>query len=195
MRKSAKSIIALVPPNGLRSDPRAQHRKAHNLKIARNIRMLRAGREQAGRTGASSRSGRSAVVPSHSSAAYEPQPRLSSGGYQSVLRRIDEILDGGSRGPQERSRRARLVLEIDDAVSGTSHAVEKRVDLRNYAHGHSRSPASALIRFSTSAGSTSTMLARMLSASRFNVDRVKQRMYVHGRRRRGGDETAVRTMN
>ncbi|HYG66169.1 MAG TPA: ParB/RepB/Spo0J family partition protein [Anaeromyxobacteraceae bacterium] len=50
--------------------------------------------------------------------AYEQRGRLSGGAYAPILRKVDGFLDQKlSRALEERERRARLVLELDDAVS------------------------------------------------------------------------------
>lgn len=50
--------------------------------------------------------------------AYEQRPRLSGGAYAPILRKVDGFLEQKlSRGVEERERRARLVLELDDAVA------------------------------------------------------------------------------
>ena len=55
--------------------------------------------------------------------AYAERPRLSGGAYNPALRKVDGFLDEAlPDAVAERERRARLVLELDDAVSG---AVER----------------------------------------------------------------------
>ena len=50
--------------------------------------------------------------------AYEQRGRLSGGAYAPILRKVDGFLDAKlSKASEERARRARLVLELDDAVS------------------------------------------------------------------------------
>ncbi|HEY9792352.1 MAG TPA: ParB/RepB/Spo0J family partition protein [Candidatus Obscuribacterales bacterium] len=50
--------------------------------------------------------------------AYEQRPRLSGGAYQPVLRKVDGFLDKPLwQSFKERERRAKLVLDFDDAVS------------------------------------------------------------------------------
>ena len=124
MRKlGAKSVIALVVP-----DPEVAFKilalnteKAHNLKekSLETIRMLRALADE-----------RSASLerelafefdqPSFLTlgAAYEQRPRLSGGAYNPVLRRIEDFLDERlPRALKERTRRAGLILAIDDHVT------------------------------------------------------------------------------
>jgi ParB family chromosome partitioning protein len=50
--------------------------------------------------------------------AYEERPRLSGSAYAPILRKVDGLLDEKlSKATPERERRAKLVLEFDDAVS------------------------------------------------------------------------------
>jgi ParB family chromosome partitioning protein len=52
--------------------------------------------------------------------AYEQRGRLSGGAYAPILRKVDGFLDQKlSRAAEERERRAKVVLELDDAVSET----------------------------------------------------------------------------
>ncbi len=204
MRKlGAKSIVALVLPNpdiafkilALNTE------KAHNLKekSLETIRMLRAlADEQAGRV--EREFAFEFDQPSFLTlgAAYEERPRLSGGGYQSVLRRIDEFLDERlARALKERGRRARLVLEIDDAVSDIVARLKKRGFTSPYLRPFVIARVNP-IRFSTSTEfDFDDVLGRMLkSAGKFNVDRVKQEDVVRtggggGRRRQRVDEEAV----
>ena len=133
MRKlGAQSVIALVIP-----DPDVAFKilalnteKAHNLKekSLETIRMLRAlADERAASTE------REFVFefdqPSFLTlgAAYEERPRLSGGAYNPVLRRIDEFLDERlPRALKERTRRAGLLLSIDDQVTAIVDKLKKR---------------------------------------------------------------------
>ncbi len=50
--------------------------------------------------------------------AYEQRGRLSGGAYAPILRKVDDFLDQKlSKALEERERRAKLVLELDDAVA------------------------------------------------------------------------------
>jgi ParB family chromosome partitioning protein len=50
--------------------------------------------------------------------AYEQRPRLSGGAYAPILRKVDGFLDQKlSKALEERERRAKVVLDLDDAVS------------------------------------------------------------------------------
>jgi ParB family transcriptional regulator, chromosome partitioning protein len=52
--------------------------------------------------------------------AYEERPRLSGGAYAPILRKVDGLLERKlSAAIEERERRARAVLELDDAVGET----------------------------------------------------------------------------
>ena len=123
MRKlGARSVVALVVPEAdvafkilaLNTE------KAHNLKekSLETIRMLRALADDKHHE---SRSERDFEFEFEQppfltlGAAYEQRPRLSGGAYNSVLRRVDDFLDERlSKALKERTRRAGLVLEIDD---------------------------------------------------------------------------------
>src|SRR6185295_11988825 len=57
---------------------------------------------------------------------YQARPRLSGGAYQSALKKVDSFLNMSlSKAKVERERRAKLVLELDDAVTA---AVQKLKD-------------------------------------------------------------------
>ncbi|HSN15657.1 MAG TPA: chromosome partitioning protein ParB, partial [Anaeromyxobacteraceae bacterium] len=50
--------------------------------------------------------------------AYEARPRLSGGAYHPVLKKVDGFLEQPlSRAVAERERRAKLLLELDDAIA------------------------------------------------------------------------------
>jgi len=104
--------------------------KAHNLKekSLETIRMLRALAEDRG-----TRTEREFAFEFDQApfltlgAAYEQRPRLSGSAYNSVLRRIDDFLD--ERLPaalKERTRRAGLLLKIDDDVAAIVATLKKR---------------------------------------------------------------------
>ena len=132
MRKlGAKSVIALVVP-----DPDVAFKilalnteKAHNLKekSLETIRMLRALADE--RAASTERElAFEFDQPSFLTlgAAYEERPRLSGGAYNPVLRRIDEFLDERlPRALKERSRRAGLLLAIDDEVTAHRRQAEE----------------------------------------------------------------------
>ena len=182
MRKlGAKSIIALVVP-----DPDVAFKilalnteKAHNLKekSLETIRMLRALADTQ-----SSRSEREFAFEFDQpafltlGAAYEERPRLSGGAYNPLLRRIDDFLDEKlPRALKERTRRAALILEIDDQVG----AIVEKLKKRGFTSPYLRPFVVARInpiRFSTSTEfDFDEVLERMKkNAGKFNVDRVRQ---------------------
>ncbi len=182
MRKlGAKSVIALVVP-----DPEVAFKilalnteKAHNLKekSLETIRMLRALADER----------RDSTEREHAfefdqppfltlGAAYEQRPRLSGGAYNSVLRRIDDFLDEPlPRALKERTRRAGLVLAIDDHVN----AIVGKLKARGFTSPYLRPFVVARInpiRFSTSTEfDFDEVLGRMQkSAAKFNVEKVRQ---------------------
>jgi ParB family transcriptional regulator, chromosome partitioning protein len=182
MRKlGAKSVIALVVP-----DPDVAFKilalnteKAHNLKekSLETIRMLRA---LAGE--ASDRTERDFTFEFDQApfltlgAAYEQRPRLSGGAYNPLLRRIDDFLDERlPRALKERTRRAGLILAIDDEVSAIVDKLKKRGFTSPYLRPFVVARINP-IRFSKSTEfDFDDVLARMQkSAAKFNVDRVKQ---------------------
>lgn len=59
--------------------------------------------------------------------AYEERPRLAGGAYAPILRKVDGFLDGRlSKAMAERQRRARTVLDLDDAVAEAVKRLEER---------------------------------------------------------------------
>jgi ParB family transcriptional regulator, chromosome partitioning protein len=182
MRKlGARSVVALVVP-----DPDVAFKilalnteKAHNLKekSLETIRMLRALADES-----AARTEREFAFefdqPSFLTlgAAYEERPRLSGGAYQPVLRRVDDFLDDRlPRALAERSRRARLVLGVDDAVGGIVAKLKKRGFTSPYLRPFVIARVNP-IRFSTSTEfDFDDVLGRMLkAAAKFNVERVRQ---------------------
>ena len=109
-------------------------------------------------------------------AAYEDRPRLSGGAYHSLLRRIDEFLDRPiAKALDERGRRARLVLDVDDRVS----AIVEKLKARGMTSPYLRPFVVARvnpIRFSKSTSfDFDDVVERMAqAAAKFKVDRVKQ---------------------
>jgi len=109
-------------------------------------------------------------------AGYDKRPRLSGGAYQPVLRRIEDFLD--ERLPKalaERERRAAKLLAIDDEVS----RIVQKLKGRGFTSPYLRPFVVARInpiRFSTSTEfDVDEVLDKMhRSASKFNVDKVKQ---------------------
>jgi ParB family chromosome partitioning protein len=182
MRKlGAKSIIALVVP-----DPEVAFKilalnteKAHNLKekSLETIRMLRALADDGG-----SRTEREFVFEFEQpafltlGAAYESRPRLSGGAYHSLLRRVDDFLDERlSRALKERTRRAGLVLAIDDQVGAIVDKLKKRGFTSPYLRPFVVARINP-IRFSKSTEfDFDDVLGRMKkNAEKFNVEKVRQ---------------------
>jgi len=182
MRKlGARSVVALIVP-----DPDVAFKilalnteKAHNLKekSLETIRMLRALADESG-----ARIEREFAFEFDQpafltlGAAYEERPRLSGGAYQPVLRRVDDFLDERlPRALAERRRRARLVLETDDAVGGIVAKLKKRGFTSPYLRPFVIARVNP-IRFSTSTEfDFDDVLGRMLKAAvKFNVERVRQ---------------------
>jgi ParB family chromosome partitioning protein len=109
-------------------------------------------------------------------AAYEQRPRLSGGAYNPVLRRIDEFLDERlPRALKERTRRAGLVLSIDDDVTAIVDKLKKRGLTSPYLRPFVIARINP-IRFSTSTEfDFDDVLGKMQkSAAKFNVDKVRQ---------------------
>jgi ParB family chromosome partitioning protein len=182
MRKlGAKSVVALVIPDvevafkilALNTE------KAHNLKekSLEVIRMLRALADER-----SSQTEREFAFEFDQpafltlGAAYEERPRLSGGAYQSLLRRIDEFLDERlPRALKERSRRAALILAIDNDVG----AIVEKLKKRGFTSPYLRPFVVARInpiRFSTSTEfDFDEVLGKMQkNAVKFNVDKIRQ---------------------
>ena len=107
---------------------------------------------------------------------YEERPRLSGGAYQPILRRVDEFLDRPiGQALKERERRGRKILKLDDGVSA---AVEK-LKARGLTSPYLKPFVVARINFTRFSKATSfdfdeTLDKIIASASKFNVDRVKQ---------------------
>jgi ParB family chromosome partitioning protein len=107
---------------------------------------------------------------------YEERPRLSGGAYQSILRRVDEFLDVPiAKAIKERDRRAKKILKLDDVVGA---AVEK-LKARGLTSPYLRAFVVARVNYTRFSKATSFDFDEALdkiiaSASKFNVDRVKQ---------------------
>jgi ParB family chromosome partitioning protein len=107
--------------------------------------------------------------------AYESRPRLSGAVYNAVLRRIDEFLDKPlPKAIPERERRAKLVLAIDDRVTG----IVEKLKARGLTSPYLRPFVVARInpiRFSkaTSFDFDEVLQKMSASAGKFNIDRVK----------------------
>jgi ParB family transcriptional regulator, chromosome partitioning protein len=178
-RLGAKAVVALLLPD---ADVAYQilalnTEKAHNLreKSLETIRMARALADRG-------RESEDAFAfqfeqPSYLTlgAAYESRPRLSGAVYNSVLRRIDEFLEIPlSKAINERERRARLVLAIDDRVT----TIVEKLKARGLTSPYLRPFVVARInpiRFSKSTSfDFDEVLQKMTAgAGKFNIDRVK----------------------
>jgi ParB family chromosome partitioning protein len=182
MRKlGAQSIVALVIPDtdvafkilALNTE------KAHNLKekSLETIRMLRALAEERADTTERDHAFEFDQPPFLTlGAAYEQRPRLSGGAYNSLLRRIDDFLDEKlPKALKERTRRAGLVLAIDDDVS----AIVEKLKKRGFTSPYLRPFVVARInpiRFSKSTEfDFDEVIGRTKkNAEKFNVEKVKQ---------------------
>ena len=179
-RLGARTIVALIVP-----EPEVAFQilalnteKAHNLreKSLETIRMARA------LAGTSQKPERDFAFQFEQPAfltlggCYEERPRLSGGAYHSLLRRIDEFLDRPlAKALDERARRARQVLDVDDRVS----AIVDKLKARGMTSPYLRPFVVARvnpIRFSKSTSfDFDDVIERMAqAASKFKVDRVKQ---------------------
>lgn len=182
MRKlGARSIVALVVP-----DPQVAFKilalnteKAHNLKekSLETIRMLRGLAEEQ-----RSREEREFAFEFEQpafltlGAAYESRPRLGGGAYQPVLRRIEDFLDETlPRALKERTRRAELILQIDDTVGAIVNKLKKRGLTSPYLRPFVVARINP-IRFSKSTEfDFDDVMGRMKkNAEKFNVDKVRQ---------------------
>jgi len=182
MRKlGAKAIVALVVPDAEVAFKilALNTEKAHNLKekSLETIRMLRALADERSTATEREFAFEFDQAPFLTlGAAYEQRPRLSGGAYNPVLRRIEDFLD--VRLPQalkERSRRAGLILKIDDGVTEIVNRLKKRGFTSPYLRPFVVARINP-IRFSTSTEfDVDEVLARMQkSADKFNVEKVRQ---------------------
>jgi ParB family chromosome partitioning protein len=127
----AKSVLALlVPERSVAYQILALNiEKAHNLR-EKALEVVRMYRDLAG-----------SLDPSESEMAlefeeaglvtlgfaYEERPRLSGGAYAPILRKVDALLEEKlSKALPERERRARVVLEFDDAVTEAARRLKER---------------------------------------------------------------------
>jgi ParB family transcriptional regulator, chromosome partitioning protein len=109
-------------------------------------------------------------------AAYEERRSLSGGAYHSVLRRIDDFLDEPMpKALKERQRRASKVLKLDDAVAKVVAALKAKGLTSPYLKPFVVARINP-IRFSKSTefDFDEVMDKMIASATKFNVDRVKQ---------------------
>ena len=107
---------------------------------------------------------------------YEERPRLSGGAYQSILRRVDTFLDQPiGKAVKERERRGKKILKLDEAVS----AVVERLKARGLTSPYLRSFVVARVNYTRFSKAASFDFDEALdkitaSASKFNIDRIKQ---------------------
>jgi ParB family chromosome partitioning protein len=182
MRKlGAKAVVALVVPDAQVAFKilALNTEKAHNLKekSLEVFRMLRAlADEDAARLEREFAFEFDQPAFLTLGAAYEERPRLSGGAYHSLLRRIDDFLDERlPRALKERTRRAALVLAIDDEVGGIVDRLKKRGFTSPYLRPFVVARINP-IRFSKSTEfDFDDVLARMKkNAGKFNVERIRQ---------------------
>ena len=106
---------------------------------------------------------------------YDERPRLSGGAYQPILRRVDRFLDEPmARAIEERGRRGRRILKLDDAVS----AAVEQLKARGLTSPYLKPFVVARVNFTRFSKATSFDFDEALdkiiaSASKFNVDRVR----------------------
>jgi ParB family chromosome partitioning protein len=107
---------------------------------------------------------------------YEERPRFSGGGYQSVLKRIDDFLDLPMRDAlKERRRRGRALLKVDDGVA----AIVEKLKAKGFVSPYLRAFVVARvnpIRFSKATEfDFDEVIEKMRAATtKFNVEKVKQ---------------------
>jgi ParB family chromosome partitioning protein len=107
---------------------------------------------------------------------YEERPRLSGGAYQSILRRVDAFLDEPvAKAVKERDRRGKKILKLDDAVSA---AVEK-LKAKGLTSPYLKPFVVSRVNYTRFSKATSFDFDEALdkiiaSATKFNVDRIKQ---------------------
>ena len=176
----AKAIVALLVP-----DPDVAFKilalnteKAHNLreKSLETIRMARALAESSRETETSFTFEFEQPAFLTLGVGYEERPRLSGGAYQSILRRVDTFLDQPiGKAVKERERRGKKILNLDEAVS----AVVERLKARGLTSPYLRSFVVARVNYTRFSKADSFDFDEALdkitaSASKFNVDRIKQ---------------------
>jgi ParB family chromosome partitioning protein len=176
----AKTIVALLVPDAdiafkilaLNTE------KAHNLreKSLETIRMARALAEGSRETETSFAFEFEQPAFLTLGVGYEERPRLSGGAYQSILRRVDTFLDQPiSKAVKERERRGKKILKLDEAVS----AVVERLKARGLTSPYLRSFVVARVNYTRFSKADSFDFDEALdkitaSASKFNIDRIKQ---------------------
>ncbi len=107
---------------------------------------------------------------------YESRPRFSGGAYQPVLRRVEDFLEMPlSKALPERTRRAQLVLDLDDAVGGIVTRLKERGLVSPYLKAFVVARVNPT-RFSKAAefDFDEVLLKMTTSAKRFNIDKIRQ---------------------
>ncbi len=175
-----RTIIALLVP-----DPDVAFKilalnteKAHNLreKSLETIRMARALAKTSDETEAALSFDFDQPAFLTLGVCYEERPRLSGGAYQSILRRVDTFLDEPiSKAIKERERRGKKILKLDDAVS----AVVERLKARGLTSPYLKPFVVSRVNYTRFSKATSFDFDEALdkitaSATKFNIDRVKQ---------------------
>ncbi len=177
-----KSVIALLVPDATVAFKilALNTEKAHNLreKSLEAIRMARALAKMPDRDQPESAFAFEFEQPAFLTLgrAYEERPRLSGGAYQSILRRVDTFLgEPMSQAIQERERRGKKILKLDDAVTA---AVEK-LKAKGLTSPYLKPFVVSRVNYTRFSKATSfdfdeTLDKIIVSASKFNVDRVRQ---------------------
>jgi ParB family chromosome partitioning protein len=180
MRKlGAKSITALVVPEpavalkilALNTE------KAHNLR-EKSLEVIRMYRALAGEGAGKERDfAFEFEEPAYLilGFCYETKPRFSGGAYQAVLRRIEDFLELHlSKALPERTRRAQLVLDLDEVIAGVVAKLREKWLRSSYLK------AFVVARVDPTRFSKATefdfdqVLGKMTtSAKRFNVDKIR----------------------
>ena len=175
-----RTVMALVVP-----DPAVAFKilalnteKAHNLR-EKSLETIRMERELAKRSDATEASfSFEFEQPAFLTlgTCYGQRPRLSGGAYQSILRRVDTFLDEPiAKAIEERDRRGRKILKLDDAVSA---AVEK-LKARGLTSPYLKPFVVSRVNYTRFSKATEFDFDEALdkiiaSAAKFNVDRIKQ---------------------
>jgi len=177
-----KTVIALLVPDATVAFKilALNTEKAHNLreKSIETIRMARALAKMPDRDQPESAFAFEFEQPAFLTLGkcYEERPRFSGGAYQSILRRVDTFLDEPmSQAIKERERRGKKILKLDDAVSA---AVEK-LRAKGLTSPYLKPFVVSRVNYTRFSKATSfdfdeTLDKIIASASKFNVDRVKQ---------------------
>jgi len=177
-----KTVIALLVPDATVAFKilALNTEKAHNLreKSLETIRMARALAKMPDRDQPESAFSFEFEQPAFLTLGkcYEERPRFSGGAYQSILRRVDIFLDAPmSQAIKERERRGKKILKLDDAVSA---AVEK-LKAKGLTSPYLKPFVVSRVNYTRFSKATSfdfdeTLDRIIASASKFNVDRVKQ---------------------